>query len=145
MRRIRHLSTTRQIIQPIQARLLADPIHPAQQQIHIIRLPAPQTPRQLPSHKRRYLRWAQIDFIPHTVEGDVGLDELGELDGVACFAGEGEEVVPVQRAGFVVGRFEDCGAAHGGFGGGEEDKVFACYAEEDFPGAGVRLGWVGGG
>ena len=40
----------------------------------------------------------------------------------------------VQGAGFVVGRFEDGGAAHGGFGGGDEDEVGACEAEKDFPG-----------
>lgn len=136
MRRIRQLSTTRQIIQPIQTRLLAYRIDSAQQQIHIIRLPAPQTACQLAPHKGRYSRGTQISFIAHRVEGDVGLDELGKLDGVACFAGEGEQIVAVELASFVVAGFEDGGAPHGGFGGGDEHEVPTRDAEEDFPGGG---------
>ena len=133
MRRIRHLRTTRQIVQPIQTRLLGDRIHAPQQQIHRVRLPTPQTPRQLPTHKACYCAGTQIGLVAHAVQRDVGLDELGELDGVACFAAEGEEVLTIQGAGLVVAGFEDGGAAHGGFGGGDEDEVRACYAEEDFP------------
>jgi len=134
--------TTRQIIQPIQTRLPGNGIDTAQQQIHVIRLPTPQALGQLASDETRNGARAQIRLVPHAVQGDVGLDVLCELDCVACFAGEGEEVVAVERAGFVVAGLEDCGAAHGGFGGRDENVVFACYAEEDFHCEGV--GWLSG-
>jgi len=127
-----HLGTAGQVIQPIQTRLPGDWIDTAQQQIHIVRLPTPQTLGQLASDETRDGAWPQIRLVAHAVQGDVGLDVLCELDGVACFAGEGEQVVAVERAGLVVARLEDCGAAHGSFGGGDEDVVFACYAEKDF-------------
>ena len=49
----------------------------------------------------------------------------------------------VEGPGFVVGRFEDGGAAHGGIGRGDNGEVTACEAEEDFPGGGVSIvrGW----
>ena len=119
MRRIRHSGTTRQIIQPIQTGLLGDGIHAAQQQIHGVWLPTPQAPGQLAPNETRDGRGTQIGLVAHAVQGDVGLDELGELDGVACFAGEGEQVLPVEGPGFVVGGFEDGGAAHGRFAGGD--------------------------
>ena len=63
----------------------------------------------------------------------IRLDVLGELDGVAGFAGEGEDGGRVEGAGFVVGGFEDGGAARGGFGGGEECEVAAREGDEDLP------------
>jgi hypothetical protein len=142
MRRIRHLRRTRQIVQPIQARLLGDRINTSQQQIHRVWMLAPQRPRQLPSHKRRQCRGPQVGFVAHAVQGDVGLHVFGELYGVACLAGEGHQVVLVEDAGLVVAGFEDRGAAHRGFGSGDDGEVAAGQAEEHFPEEEVS-GWMG--
>ena len=58
----------------------------------------------------------------------------GAFTGVAGLAGEGHEVVLVQRPRLVVGRLEDRGAAHGSLGGRDEGEVFAGDAQEDLPG-----------
>ena len=148
MRRIRHLRTTRQIIQPIQRRALRDRIHPPKQQIHAIRLPAPETLRQLPSHETRHRARSQIRLVAHRVECDVGLDEFGELHRVAGLAAEGHDGGGGELARFVVGGLENRGAAHGGFGGGDYGEVEAGEAEEDFPGwvinEGIERGLEGG-
>lgn len=47
------------------------------------------------------------------------------------FAAESHEVVLVQISGLVICSFEDGCAAHGGFGGGDDGEVAACYAEQD--------------
>jgi hypothetical protein len=134
MRRIRQLRTTGQIVQPIQTRLLGDRIHAPKQQIHIIRLPAPQTACQFSPDEVRHCTGAQVGLVAHGVEGDVGLDELGELHSVACLAAEGHDGGFVQLAGLVVAGFQDGGTTHGGFAGGDYGEVFACYSEEDFLG-----------
>lgn len=44
---------------------------------------------------------------------------------IAGFSREGHQRVCVEYSGLVVGRLEDGGATHGGFGGGDEGKVLA--------------------
>jgi hypothetical protein len=45
--------------------------------------------------------------------------------GVTSFAREGHQRMCVQHPGLVVGGFEDGGASHGGFRGGDEGEVLA--------------------
>ena len=131
---IRHLRRARKIVQPVQTRLLGDGIDAAEQQVDRVRMFRAQRAGELAADERRQRGRAQLGLVAHAVEGDVGLDEFGELHGVACFAGEGHQVVLVEHAGLVVVGFEDGGAAHCGFGRGDDGEVAAGEAEEDFPG-----------
>jgi len=91
----------------------------------VVRLSAAKASRQLASDKVRNGARAQVGLVAHGVQLHVGLDVLGELDGVAWLAGEGEERVLVEGARLVISGLEDRDATHGGFGGGDEGEVSA--------------------
>lgn len=97
-----HLRAAGKVIQPIQTGLLGDWIHPAQQQIHIVWLSAPQAPGQFASDEAGDRARSQIGLVAHRVECDICLDELGELNGVTSFSGERKEGVFVQLSGLVI-------------------------------------------
>ena len=130
---IGHFGTAGEIVQPIQTWLLCDRVHSAEQQIHIIRLPAAQRSGEFTPDKACDSTGAEVGLVAHGVQGDVGLNVLSELDGVAWFTGKREKRMLVELAGLVVGRLEDGGAAHGGFAGGDDSEVAACKAQKDFP------------
>lgn len=99
------LCAARQIIEPIQAGLLGDWVNTAQQQIDVVGLPASQAASKFSAHKARHCCRSQVRLITHCIEGDIGLDVFGKLDGVACLARECYQRVLVQGSGFVVARF----------------------------------------
>lgn len=127
-----YLGRTRKVVQPVQTRLPRDRVNTTQQQVHRVRVPAPQALRQFTSYEARNCTRPEVDLIAHRVQGDVGLDELCELHRVASLSGECHQGVLVERAGFVVAGFEDGGTAHGGFGGGDDGEISTGEAEEDF-------------
>ncbi len=63
---------------------------------------------------------------------ELGIQYLREKERrtrVPGFSGKGHQVVLVQLARLVVGRFQDRRASHRGFGGGDDGEVFAGDAE----------------
>lgn len=133
MRGVGYLCATGKVIQPVQTGLLGDGIHPTEQQVHVVRFPASQATCEFPTDEAGHGARGEVGLVAHRVQGDVCLDVLRELDGVAWLAREGEEGVLVQLPGLVVGRLEDGGTAHGGFAGGDDGEIAAGEAKEDFP------------
>lgn len=123
---IRHLCTAGQIIQPVQAGLLADGIDAAEQQVDVVGFPAPQRASQLSADKARDRARPQVRLVAHRVQSNVGLDIFGELHRVTRLARESNQGVLVQGSGLVIGGLEDRGSSHGRFRCCDDGEISPC-------------------
>ena len=69
-----------QVVDPIQARLVGERVHTAEQQVDLVGFPAAEGAGDFAAHEGRDGAGAEGAAVAHAVELDVGLDVFCELD-----------------------------------------------------------------